>query len=556
MIQPDVLSLADDIVAVVFEESPPMAFLMGIDGGERGGLGDLSETTRDALIEKFGGIATRAQALRDADGTFDDRDLLTVDHIERTASSYVDRLATPHLEFTLTNYPASPLSSLISLLPQLPVTSPERQEGYLRCLREIPRVLTQATERHRDGLARGLTPVARGVTNALSQLDGVLATDDRSGLVRASDDATFVRAQRQLFVDGIDDALREYRAVLATELLPMGRGDDQPGLSWLPNGDDLYRRRVRQYTWSTLSPQEIHDLGQSLIESVHREFGEIGQTLWGTDDFAVVRDHLVNDSVFRFTTSDEIYDTAVTAVRHAESVAPQFFATVPKEPCAVAPIPDALASGAAVAYYYGGAVDGSRPGTYFVNTTKPEERHRHTAEAVAYHEAVPGHHFQLTIAQEQSGSHLVYRITRDVTNSEGWGLYTERLADEMGLYSDSVARLGMLTADAMRAARLVVDTGLHALGWSRDDAIAWMSANVPMALIEITQEIDRYAMIPGQALAYMFGRLEIERCRRHAAEQLGDRFDLRAFHDMVLTTGPIALPAFTAAVERWIAAQA
>lgn len=553
---PAVQSLADDIVAAVFHESPLSAFLMGIDEFEDG-IGDLSTSARDEMIKSYEAIATRARVLATNDAPpLSDVDVLTVDHIERTALSYVQKLRSPVIEFTVTNFPAAPLSGLISLLPQLPIGTSKRRSQYVTCLMAIPHYLDQATERHRHGLADGLTPVARGVQNALNQLDDLRASANRSGLIRSSeDDETFEHEQRQLFAEHIDAAIARYRNVLHDEMLPRGRSDEQCGLSWLPGGNDLYQARTRQYTWSDRTPQEIHDLGISIISQLKEEFVAIGRNLWGITEFDIVRDKLINDPIFRFETSDEILATAVAAVRHAEEVAPQFFGIVPKEPCAVSPIPDALADGAAVAYYYGGAVDGSRPGTYFVNTTKPTMRHRHPAESIAYHEAVPGHHFQLTIAQEQTGMHLVYRVTRDVTNSEGWGLYTERLADEMGLYSDDVARLGMLTADAMRATRLVVDTGIHALGWSRQQAIDWMAANVPMALIEITQEIDRYVMIPGQALAYMFGRLEIESCRRAAAERLGETFDLRAFHDMVLRTGPIALPAFTAAVHRWIETQ-
>ena len=178
------------------------------------------------------------------------------------------------------------------------------------------------------------------------------------------------------------------------------------------------------------------------------------------------------------------------------------------------------------------------------------------SEAVAYHEAVPGHHFQLTIGQEITDSHLVHTVFIDVANAEGWGLYSERLADEMGLYSDDVALLGMLSTDAFRAARLVVDTGLHALGWSRQRAIDWMSDNVPISTVEIVAEIDRYISMPGQALSYMVGRLEIQECRRMATEALGERFDVRAFHNLLLSTGPVPLPALHAAVDRWIASHA
>ena len=199
-----------------------------------------------------------------------------------------------------------------------------------------------------------------------------------------------------------------------------------------------------------------------------------------------------------------------------------------------------------------GAIDGSRSGTYYLNTSKPEERHRYAAEDIAFHEAVPGHHFQLTIAMESKDLAPARQVLYDTACAEGWGLYAERLADEMGLYSDDLARMGLFTADSLRASRLVVDTGLHALGWSRQEAVDWMAAHTPLPALEIDTEIDRYISYPGQALAYMVGRREIVRLRTEAAERLGPRFDLREFHDLVLRVGILPLPALARTVERWV----
>ena len=206
----------------------------------------------------------------------------------------------------------------------------------------------------------------------------------------------------------------------------------------------------------------------------------------------------------------------------------------------------------AAAYYMPGAIDGSRPGTYYLNTSKPQERHRYTAQDIAFHEAVPGHHFQLAIAMEATDLPLARRVLHDTACAEGWGLYSERLADEMGLYSDDIARMGLFAADSWRARRLVVDTGLHALGWSRQQAVDWFVANTPMPRIEIESEVDRYISYPGQALAYMVGRREIVRLRALAAERLGPAFDLRQFHDLLLRVGMLPLPPLARTVERWI----
>jgi uncharacterized protein (DUF885 family) len=239
-------------------------------------------------------------------------------------------------------------------------------------------------------------------------------------------------------------------------------------------------------------------------------------------------------------------------VAAAEAEAPKWFAVVPEEPCTVEPVPESEEAGMAAAYYMPGAIDGSRRGTYFLNTSKPEERQRYVAEDIAFHEAVPGHHFQLTIAMESEDLAPARRVLYDTACAEGWGLYSERLADEMGLYSDDLARMGLFTADSWRASRLVVDTGLHALGWTRQEAVDFLSEHTPLPRIEVESEVDRYIAYPGQALAYMVGRREIVRLRTAATETLGDRFDLKEFHDLVLRVGILPLPALARTVERWI----
>ena len=220
-----------------------------------------------------------------------------------------------------------------------------------------------------------------------------------------------------------------------------------------------------------------------------------------------------------------------------------WFGRLPKESCDIVPVPDFLAADAPAAYYFPPAADGSRPGTYFVNQHEPTGRSRYETAAVAYHEAIPGHHLQLTIANELDQLPRFQRQSfANTAFVEGWALYTERLADEMGLYADDLDRVGMLAADSWRSCRLVVDTGIHAKGWSRRQAIDFMVENAPVGLAEIEVEIDRYIAIPGQAVAYKVGQLEIRRQRRLAAERLGAAFDIKAFHDVVLGSGSVSLP--------------
>jgi uncharacterized protein (DUF885 family) len=300
------------------------------------------------------------------------------------------------------------------------------------------------------------------------------------------------------------------------------------------------------------SADELHALGRQIVEEVRDEILEVGFRLWQTSDLSAIFDHLTNDLTLRYTSGEEMLEHARRLVATAEAEASSWFGIVPAEACTVEPVPPAEEAGMAAAYYMPGALDGSRKGTYFLNTSKPEERYRYAADVIAFHEAVPGHHFQLTIALESQDLSPARRVLFDTACAEGWGLYSERLADEMGLYTDDLARMGLFAADSWRASRLVVDTGLHALGWTRQDAVDWLVAHTPMPRMEIETEVDRYISYPGQALAYMVGRREIDRLRAEAASTLGERFDLRTFHDVVLRAGSLPLPALASTVERWV----
>ena len=389
--------------------------------------------------------------------------------------------------------------------------------------------------------------------SAITQLDLMVADPTVGALARTDvDDGPFARAVTTEMERHVRPALTAYRDALHDDVLPTARDDDHPGICFLPDGETMYRLLVRLHTSMDNTHEELHAVGLEIVEEVRKEFISTGSGLWGTTDIADIFDHLSNDTSLRYRSREEMLSHARRVVAAAEAEAPKWFAVVPDEPCAVEPVPEAEEAGMAAAYYMPGAIDGSRKGTYFLNTSKPEERHRYGAEDIAFHEAVPGHHFQLTIAMESEDLPPARRVLSDTACAEGWGLYSERLADEMGLYSDDLARMGLFAADSWRASRLVVDTGLHALGWTRQQAIDWMTTHTPLPRIEIESEVDRYISYPGQALAYMVGRREIVRLRTAAADALGDRFDLREFHDLVLRAGILPLPALARTVERWM----
>jgi len=273
----------------------------------------------------------------------------------------------------------------------------------------------------------------------------------------------------------------------------------------------------------------------------------------GTTDFAQIQARLRKDPAMHFKTEEEVEATAQATLARAKAAIPGWFDILPKADCTVKVMGMHEAPFSTIAYYRQPASDGSRPGHYMINTYKPKTRPRYEAEALAFHESIPGHHLQIAIAQELTGL-PEFRKHQGVTAFvEGWGLYSERLADEIGLYSGDLDRLGMLSFDAWRACRLVVDTGMHALGWTRQQPIEYMTANTLLAENNIVNEVDRYLTDPGQALAYKAGQLEILRLRAEAKQRLGTRFDIKQFHDAVLENGALALPVLRQQVEGYIA---
>ncbi|OXM68824.1 DUF885 domain-containing protein [Amycolatopsis vastitatis] len=546
-----VTELADEFVEALFDADPLTPALLGLRPAEPG-LPDLSAEAEQAFRARLAAFLERARALETGGLSAEDR--VTRDVLITSAEARIAAIDSRMVEFTVTNLFVAPAASLLSALPMTTVTAGAAAEAQLGRLAAIPEFLRQAARRHAEGLADGLLPVAHVVDAAVAHLDRYLAEPAADPLRRQpAPDEEFERRRDELLADVVRPAFAEYRQFLADEVKPHGRPADRPGLSWLPGGEAAYARLARMHTTTELTPQELHRIGLDVIDSLAAEYRELGLKVFGTDDLAEIFERLRTDPALRWSNGDELLDTARTAVARAAAEAPKWFGRVPEEQCSVEAVPAGVAPGAPAAYYLRPAADGSRPGIYFANTHEATERFRHTAEATAFHEAVPGHHFQLSLAQGIEGLPLLRRIGNFTAYTEGWGLYSERLADEMGLYSDDVARLGMLTADSVRAARLVIDTGLHALGWSRQQAVDYFLEHTPEARVEIESEVDRYIAWPGQALAYMVGRREIQRIRAGAEERLGSRFDVRAFHDLVLAGGSLPLPALASVVDEWVA---
>lgn len=546
-------TLADELFDAILDAEPMAATLYGIPGRDDR-LADYSQAGERAVAARVSALLERTEAL-DADA-MTDQERITRAVILQQGRVILERVGIGAVEYTVTSYFSSAAVEVLYLMPRVAITDDTRAAGYLHRLAALPGYLATIAERHRNGIAAGRVPVAYQVEAAVDHLDRYLADPEADPLRKPEPPdgpgADAFRAERDHLLDQlVRPAFAAYRDVLRDEIAMHGRPSDRPGLCYLPGGDDTYALLAKANTTTDRSPQELHDTGLAVIAGLAEEYREIGIRVFGTSDLAEIFERLRTDPALRWDDADELLDAARAAIRRAEDEAPAWFGVVPDHQCVVEAVPASEAPGAPTAYYMPAALDGSRPGTYFANTHRAEERNRSISESIAFHEAVPGHHFQISIAQQLTSLPMLRRMAGVTAYLEGWGLYTERLADEMGLYSGDIARLGMLTVDSMRAGRLVVDTGLHALGWSRQQAVDYLLANTPMARVEIDGEVDRYVADPGQALAYMVGRLEIQRMRAEAEQRLGADFDIRAFHDLVLSGGPLPLSVLADVVRTW-----
>jgi uncharacterized protein (DUF885 family) len=517
-------------------------------------LGPVERHEIEAYADRIRDVAARAAEL----GELGASDELTRDILVATASSTLGLL-----ESGVYTTPIGPHLGVQSRLPmamsRATATEPAHAEMLLERVRSIPEYLERVERAERQDLAEGLTPTATNVQRVIAQIDAsIVAPVDSDPYIAIGAPADWSGEEqwrqhlRHALEEGIRPALARYREFLTDTALPLARSDDRPGLLHVPDGDRRYATVMRVFTSLELDANDVHRVGIEEVAEIQKEFASIGEQAFGLRDPGEVIHRLRQDPDLRYGSADEMLDHARRTIERAWEVVPSWFGAMPKGPCEVKPVPAALAPSLPGAYYAVGAPDGSRPGTYFLNTHEPETRTRFDAEAVAHHEAIPGHHFDRTLAAELTGIPRFRNYAADIAHAEGWGLYAERLADEMGLYSSAVDRLGMVSSDAWRAIRLVVDTGLHHLGWSRSQAIEYFTDHAPVSAESIVGEVDRYIAMPGQALAYKIGQREIVRLREKAKRAMGSRFTYPRFHDVVLTHGSVPLPVLQGLVEDWI----
>ncbi len=512
---------------------------------------DVSRRGEDEEIRRRLEFARRAEAIP-ADG-LSAQDAITREMIAFDGHRNADILEARLAEFDIDPI-FGPVAGLPVTFPKLPIPDADVAAKMLVKTRGIAQQFRDASDRLLEGLARNRTPAAFAVDETVAQIDRWLARPIQDDpLLHTSEphgvaDVDAWRDElREVIEREVRPAMAGYRDTLRDRIRPAARGDDRVGLTWLADGDDVYGRMIRYHTTLPLTAERIHEIGLEQIEKLAGEYRALGQEVLGTSDVTEIFRRLRDDPALHHTNGADIVAASKAALARAKAAMGDWFGILPKADCDV----EEVKSGA-VAFYFPPARDGSRGGVFFMNTTDPTGWGRYQIEATSYHEGIPGHHLQLAIATELTDIPDFRKRAFIAAYGEGWGLYTERLADEMGLYSTPLDRMGMLEADSMRACRLVVDTGMHALGWSRQHAIDYMTENSPMRDSQIVPEIDRYAVTPGQALAYMIGRLEIQRIRREAEAALGDRFAIKAFHDTVLGSGLMPLPILDRVVRAWV----
>jgi uncharacterized protein (DUF885 family) len=534
---------------------PLNATLLGVSGFDDQ-LGDPSRAGSARVAAEMAAIQAELQNIDEAELDTDagiERDVLRW-LVEGTLSDFQHSLWESNA--SAAGY-VSPQSLIFQAIPTAPLSDAAAVDGWVTRLRRLPEYVDAIAARYQEAAAEGRTPTQVGVRQALAQLDGHLARDLDDDVLLSPHLPEGSGAARQTAAAIVDEqvrpALRRLATVLTEALLPVARDDEHVGVGWVPGGEEGYRAAVRRHTTTELDPEQIHQIGLSTLAELREEWADVGGRALGVTDVPEILATLRNDPKLRFETSAQIVEAVTEALARAEAARPQWFPPFDITDCVVEEIDPVEAENAALAYYRPPSADGTRPGAHCVLTTDPASRFGYEYEALAFHESVPGHHLQIASAQTLAWlpPHRRYIDAQLCAYVEGWGLYSERLADDMGLYSSDRARLGMLSFDSLRACRLVVDTGMHALGWSRERAARFMWDNTATTEANVNNEIDRYVAWPGQALSYMIGRREIVRLREAARAALGSRFDVRDFHGVVLSQGAVPLPVLGRLVDAW-----
>jgi len=521
---------------------------------------DLSGETFDKEEQRVNEFISRLEKI-DLN-TLSHREKITHGMLEFALSSNKDALLDKNWEFGagVSGY----TGYLIDYNQRLFIPDVECADLLLKRLELYERLFTQIAQVQKEGLLINRVATKRNLLRTIDQLENYLNTPldkDTLLLVNFSTDigeleiSSWKEKAKKIIETNVRPAVLAYLDQLREEHLPKGRTDEKSGIFWIEGGEETYLRALRRYTGhKDTTVQEVHSIGISEIERLKTEFFEIGKNVFpDAKSPEEVIYKMQTEPAMRYESKEQMLQIAEDTIERSYKPLDKWFTVFPKSPCKVLPAPPESEQHAPPAYYVAPLPDGSRDGTYFLNTYKPKTKSIFEAESVAFHEAIPGHHLDRTIAVELQDVPDFQRYVASTAFVEGWGLYAEQLANEMGLYSNDVQQLGRLGNDAWRGCRLVLDTGMHGMGWSRDKAIEFFRANSPIEEINSEIETDRYIAWPGQACSYKMGQLKIEELRRKAENELGDKFDIRYFHDEVLCDGGITLPILENKINSFIA---
>jgi uncharacterized protein (DUF885 family) len=527
--------LCDDYWEASLRNNPTWATYLG-DFRYNDRLSDLSDAGRSRRRAEAEGFLERLKGIALAELPEGDR--VTADILRLQLELSIEEPG-----HKLWQWAVDPLSGPQAEFPQIMNYHPLDDEARLVArFRAFPAHIDQYLDNLRAGGREERTAMRPAVERVIGQLRGLLAVPPEASPFAAR--PAFIPAARE----AVYPAFRKMLEYLEGEYLPKSRERDV-GIWALPGGAEAYGFLIRQHVSAGAAPEEIHRVGLEELRQIHEEMRQIAG-----DDVRAFSERLKKDLRSFYSTGEEILEGARRELDRAAAALPKVFRRLPRAGCEVKAIETYREKDAPGAYYYPPDEKLTRKGIFYANTYEPGTRPRFTMPALAFHEAVPGHHLQITLAMEMGDLPKFRRHAGFTAFVEGWALYAERLADEMGLYEDDLARFGMLTYQAWRAARLVVDTGIHALRWTREQAIGFFVENVALSEGEVVTEIDRYIVWPGQALAYTMGQREILALRAEARKARGARFDLGEFHDALLRNGALPLPTLRRLVREWIAA--
>jgi uncharacterized protein (DUF885 family) len=444
---------------------------------------------------------------------------------------------------------------------EVPLATVRDYEDYVARLTAFRGYVGQNVELMRQGIREGMVLPRVSVEGIEGSITPHVVDDPTKSLLYApfanfpatvpdSARARLAAAGRQAVATSVVPGYRDFSEFIRREYLPAARATI--GASALPNGRAYYASRVRQFTTLDVTPQQVHQTGLAEVARIRAAMDSVMRATGFTGTFAEFTQMLRTEPRFYVDSPERLMERYSVILKRMDGQLPTLFGRLPRQPYGIKPIPDYIAPRTTTAYYGAGSPDGTRAGTYWVNTYDLKSRPTYEMESLSFHEAVPGHHLQIALGQEMTGMPEFRRVAGFTAFVEGWALYAESLGKDAGFYTDPYSYFGHLSYDAWRACRLVVDTGIHDQGWTRQQAIDYMAANTGLTLLNVTNEVDRYIAWPGQALAYKEGQLKIRELRTFAERELGPRFDIRQFHDVVLGSGAVPLTVLDSNVRRWV----